>query len=439
MAQISFAHSCLLYASAVFLLCFQIAEVAALSVHGLKTLVVYDKRVTDLEDYSKFFNDLNKRSYELQFSSVNENVSDIQLFRGEERLFDNLIVFPVKSRQVSKGFTAATLLKFFEEGGDILTVTSPYGLTESVRTFLNQLGIFPSPRNHELRDYFEEGNTTSIHFSSSGTLNPTVFSPMKSANLSYEGSAALLDNRDLLIPIFSAPRTSFTKDPKGGDDWTVGLQGYTVVGFQNLHNARVSWVGSDKFFGNSHYNDNGEFVQELAKWTFREKAVIKSTGFKHKHIDGTSYDELPYKVKDSITYEIGFSEWNGKTWIPFNASDIQFELKMIDPYYRLKLLPVRKSEEAQYYSTGNFMLPDHHGVFTFLTEYQRSGLSFVTEKDVKSIRHLANDEYPRSWDITNSWVYLTSICSVIMAWILFVILYISSSSAMNVPAEKKIN
>lgn len=411
----------------------------ALSVHGLKTLVVYDNRVNDLEDYSSFFDSLKRRSYDIEFASVNNDTEKIKLYEGDTRLVDNLIIFPIKGRQIHKDITVKSLLRFFEEGGDILTVTSPAGLPDAIRIFTNQLGIYPSPKDNHLLDYFQ-GSSDVIEIPTSQIKNKYVFSPEKESTLVYKGSAALLDNNELIVPVLPAPRTSFTKNLKKKEEWVIGSQGYTIAGFQNLHNSRATWAGSDLFFSNENYSSNGEFIEELTKWTFREKAVVKSTGVEHSHADGASYEELPYKVKDSVTYEIGLSEWNGEQWVPFIADDVQFELKMIDPYYRLTLNLSKKTEDSQYYTTGRFDLPDHHGVFTFLTDYKRTGLSFVTEKDVKAIRHLANDEYSRSWEITNAWVYLTSIYAVIFAWVLFVIFYITSTNGTRkVAIEKKTN
>lgn len=408
----------------------------ALSIHGLKTLVVFDDRLTDLQEYAAFFDSLETRSYTLDFISVTSNTSKIQLYSNEKRLYDNLILFPIKSKRTGKTLTADTLLKFFQEGGDILTITSPHSISNTVFTFTNQLGIYPSPNNYILLDHFQNQQSNVIELTTENLKNKYVYAE-NSLNLTYKGSAALLDNRELIVPILTAPRSSYAKNINGNDNWSMGSQSYVAAGFQNLNNARVVWIGSDEFFNNKNYDTNGLFIAELTKWNFREKAVIKTTGFSHSHVNGKKYEESVYKIKDDIIYEIGLSQWNGQRWIPFVANDVQFELRMIDPYYRLTLNLAKSTSETQFYTTGIFKLPDHHGVFTFITQYKRAGLSFVEEKDIKTVRHLANNEYPRSWEIVNAWVYLTSIYSVIAAFILFSICFITSSNSKVVSNSKK--
>ncbi|CUS21944.1 LAQU0S04e04434g1_1 [Lachancea quebecensis] len=406
---------------------------------GTRTLVIYDQKLTELDNYSTFLNNLKQRSHELSYRAIGNDSTPISLFRGEDKLYDNLIVYPIRSRHFNKQLSVENLLSFFSKGGQVLTITSPEGLSDNVRLFLNQLGMFPSPRNYYLNDYYHGDENNTLHLTKGESLNEHVV-PLGEYDLVYKGAAALLDNRQLIIPVLQAPKTSFSVDSKQSDEiWTAGSEGYLAAAFQSLRNTRLAWVGSEVFFSNEFSANNGRFVEQLTKWAFAEKAVIKSVGSSHQHIGGAGYLESPYKVKDSVVYDIGLSEWDGSSWSPFTADDIQFELKMIDPYYRITLLPSETSNEAQYYTTGNFSLPDHHGIFTFLVDYKRAGLSFITEKDVRAIRHLANDEYLRSWDITNSWVYLTSIYSVITVWVLFVGLYLSLRKPKTVETEKKNN
>ncbi|CDF91619.1 related to Dolichyl-diphosphooligosaccharide--protein glycosyltransferase subunit WBP1 [Zygosaccharomyces bailii ISA1307] len=411
-------------------------NIYAASVHPSRTLVLYDERLDQLGDFSRFFDNLKEREYDMHFSSANSSAR-IDLYEGEHRLYDNLVVLPVKGKQVNKLIPVDLLLQFYNDGGDVLSVTDPAAVCDSVRLFLNQLGIYPSPRGYELVDNVKEN----LVFGPNELKNYHIHATKGDKSLFVQNaSAALLDNRQQLVPILAAPRTSFTR-AAGKDAWTVGSQGFLAAGFQNLNNARVVWLGSVDFLKDAFYDNNGEFAQELAKWVFREKNVIKSLEPTHSHADGTTYETLPYKIKDIVVYEIGFSEWNGKKWQPYIADDIQFELRMLDPYYRLTLKPGRKEEQVQYYTTGEFNLPDHHGVFTFQTDYKRDGFSFVVQKDVRAIRNLAHSEYARSSEISNAAVYLTGIFAVIFAWIIFIIFFITAPPTIvkTVSSKKKNN
>lgn len=417
-----------------FLSCIQ-----AISLTGSKTLIIYDDSQDSLDNYSKFLSLLESHSFEVSNFKLSSNDS-LALLNGKENQFDNLIIFPNKVKGFNKLVPAKDLLKFFENGGNILSMTSPGFISTSVRVFLNQLGIYPSPRDAQLVDYFTDSQIDDLKISSEFLINDKVFKTNETKEFKFgKTSAALLDNREQIVPILKSSKTSFTKR-KSAEPWTAGSQGYVATGFQNLINARAVWVGSIDFFNNNNFKINNEFIEELIKWNFNEKSIVKSVNPKHSHADGTPYDEIKYKVNDMVTYSIGISEWNGEKWIPYIADDVQFELRQIDPYYRLTLKQSEQTEDVQYYTTGDFKLPNRHGMFTFITDYKRSGLSFFKESDVKAIRHLANNEYPRSWEITNAWVYLSAIFGVIAAFVVFVIAFVTTKPSNNkVTVTKKNN
>ncbi|CCE64734.1 hypothetical protein TPHA_0I02300 [Tetrapisispora phaffii CBS 4417] len=428
----------------VFLLLLSLCSfIQAASVRSSKTLVLYDERITELKKYFKYFESLNSRSYEIDYLKIKNSTSSVDLFENEYNTYDNLIIFPIKGKHLNKLVPVKSLLKFYENGGDILAITSPDAVVDSVRLFLNELGIYPSPKDYRLVDYSSK-SSTDIEISTNELQSKVVFSTTEDKLLRFgNAGAALLDNREQIVPILRAPRGSVTvstsEKKKNDEPWTVGSQGYLASGFQSLINARATWVGSQDLFNDKNSKENNDFVQEVSKWTFREKAIIKSFGFNHKHADGTTYARTPYKVKDDVVYEIGLAEWKGDKWEPYMADDIQFELRLVDPYYRLTLTPSYIKKGVQYYTTGEFKLPDHHGVYTFITEYKRNGISFISESDVKAIRHLANDEFARSFEISNAWVYITSIYGVIISWVLFIFLFVIISIQKKVTVEKKKN
>ncbi|KAL3228975.1 Dolichyl-diphosphooligosaccharide--protein glycosyltransferase subunit WBP1 [Nakaseomyces bracarensis] len=410
-----------------------VAFVNGISVTGNRTLVVYDDRYAKLDDYSNYFDSLKER-FEVDFVEVSDKGTQVELTDGLERSYDNLLVFPVKTKALNKRVSAQKLLDFMEQGGNVMTVHSPETATESVRVFWTQLGVHPATKGYELVNDFTKGELDTPLES----LNNDVF-PKNSAGKKLvigKAATALLGANEFIVPVLQAERVSqcVKADRKR---WSAGPEGYLAVGFQNAINARALWIGSADAFLNSNYESNKEFLNEISKWVFNEKAVIKVVNVAHQHIDGTTYEERPYKVTDNISYEIALSEWNGKQWVPFERNDVQFELRQIDPYYRITMKAVRGGDKAVIYSTGDFKLPDRHGMFTFLTDYKRPGLSYIHESDVRAIRHLANDEYPRSWTITNSWVYLSAIYGVICVWIVFVILFVVTGKKQAAVTTKK--
>lgn len=407
------------------------AAVNAISLTGNRALVVYDQRYTDLDEYSRYFDSLKDR-FDVEFKEVSDKSTTVELSNGIERNYDNLILFPVKNKSLNKRVSVRKLLSFMEQGGNVMTVHSPETATESVRVFWSQLGVSPATKGYHIVNDFSDGE------SPLESLNEYVF-PKNSETKKLiigEAATALLGGNELIVPVLQADRVSrCVKD--GEDVWSIGPQGFVVVGFQNTVNARAIWFGSVDAFANSNYDNNGEFLTEVTKWVFNEKSVIKATNVSHQHIDGTSYEQKPYKVTDDISYEIALSQWNDQQWVPFETNDVQFELRQIDPYYRITMKALEATKDSVIYTTEEFKLPDRHGMFTFLTDYKRPGLSHIYEADVRAIRHLANDEYPTSWTITNSWVYLSAIYGVIGVWTIFVVLFVVTSKTAKVTTVKK--
>lgn len=405
----------------------QSVTVLAASALPLGALVLHDPKTSTLENYSKLLHYLRTdQDVELDVKEVTDK--SVQLFRNGVRVYQNVIVLPTKVRTLGDDLTAARFVEFVNDGGDVLVVSNPDGLSEAVRGFANQLGIYPSPRNHRLIDHFRAVAGDDVHKLIEITdddLVPNAIVDKLEQGLTYEGSSALIKNNAHLIPILQAPTTSYTKDSKNDDstenNWTVGKQGYLIVGHQALNNARSLWIGDDSLLQDSKFE--AELVKNLIDWTFQIKNVLKVTNVSHAHADGVSYEERPYKIKDTVAYNITVSEWDGSKWVPYVTDDIQVDIKLLDPYHRLTLKPIDTTEDSTVYGV-EFKLPDHHGVFSFHTDYKRAGWTFIDEKVILSIRHLANDEYPRSWEITNSWVYITSIVAVLASWIIFLLAFI---------------
>lgn len=387
------------------------------------TLIVYDARRDNLDEYSEFLGLFKDGYATLDLSLKGSKLeSDIQ--------YANLVVLPATSKMFNRLVTAQVLLKRVDEGSNIIFVTEPNAVPDSLRLFANQLGIYPSPRNYRLVDHFQEGNDINVD-SESIRMGPSGLRA-KVGN----SSTALLENRLSVLPILQAPRTSYTTDDE--KSWAEGNQGFLIVGFQALNNARVTWLGSKSLLHNSYADVNSELIKYVTHWTFQDIGQIRSVGAKHNHADGTSYTERPYKVKDVVEYSIGLQQWNGVEWVPYVADDVQFELRQVDPYYRITMVKAEARDGIQYYTTKEFALPDRPGMFTFAVDYRNASVSFVTESEVYAIRHLAHDEYARSYDISNAWVYLTSIFGVSAVWFLFVILFVTVPGA-QVSSAKKTN
>lgn len=247
-----------------FFFCILLQAIFVVGTQTSRTLVLYDQSTEPLEEYSVYLKDLEQRNYKLEYLDINSTSTTVDLYDKEQRLFDNIIVFPTKGgKNLARQIPVKQLIKFFENEGNILCMSSPGAVPNTIRLFLNELGIYPSPKGHVIRDYFSPSSEELV-VSSNHLLNKYVYNARKSEDFVFgESSAALLENREQIVPILNAPRTSFTESKGKCNSWTSGSQGFLVVGFQNLNNARLVWIGSSDFLKNKNQDSNQEFAKEL--------------------------------------------------------------------------------------------------------------------------------------------------------------------------------
>jgi oligosaccharyltransferase complex subunit beta len=111
---------------------------------------------------------------------------------------------------------------------------------------------------------------------------------------------------------------------------------------------------------------------------------------------------------------------------------------MLSPFHRLHLAvdPARSSPEATAY-TASFKLPDQHGIFNFKVNYKRPFLTNIEEKNTVSVRHMAHDEWPRSYVISGAYPWIAGIGATITAWLAFVAVWMFSKPVEEKKESKK--
>lgn len=414
---------------------------------SLETLVLYQD--DSIDNFTSLIDLLKNNNLTVLAKQIQPSES-LELYDVNGNiLFDNLLILPNMAKNLASNIDQNTLLQYSNNGGNILIVNDNKGIQLDESLFLNQLGIYPAPKGYEYIDNHNSDFNPLVDFShvlSSKDLFNNEISLL-------ESTVSLISNSEFLIPLLQTSKTSFTynKDKSQGQIdaesvWHTGNEGYFIVSFQGFNNARVSWSGiSSIFFDGENFQEN--LVEEIIQWTFQLKSVIKSTIFKHKRVDSSTGEEIPfvdeddyYKIKDEVYFEIGLTEYDFKkqSWVPFTVpkdDSIQLEFIMLDPYYRLNLNVSSINEKDATYCT-TFKLPDQHGMFKFLVDYKRPGYSYITEESIVPVRHLANDEYPRSWEIPNSSVYMAGYAVVVIGWVIFVIIYVLSQQKV-ISKEKK--
>ncbi|KAK3372396.1 oligosaccharyl transferase-like protein [Podospora didyma] len=445
-----------------------VTAVSAISTTGDRLLVVLDD-VADKATYSKFLGDLESRGFKLSYETPKSE--SLSLFRLGERAYDHVILFPSRAKGLGPNLTPNVLLQFINANGNILlTLSSASSTPSSVISLLAEIDIqLPADRTGLVVDHFNYDAASAADKHDVLLLPPPssiradikdFFGVGAGANevLAFpRGVGATLGSGELLTPIVRAPATAYSYNPKEqaevlDDVFAAGSQLALAAAFQARNSARFALVGSAEMLSDTWFDAevktvggkaaktyNREFAKRVSGWAFQEIGVLRVNWIEH-HLNevGATNESNPgiYRIKNDVTYTISLSEYSWSTWSAFSvpANDaLQLEFSMLSPFHRLPLVldPAHSNPEAAAY-TASFKLPDQHGIFNFKVNYKRPFFTNLEEKNTVSVRHMAHDEWPRSYVISGAWPWIAGIFATVTGWLAFCALWMYSA-----PTDKK--
>jgi len=418
-------------ASAAVLLSATLSE--ARSATGDRVLVLLD----DLESagsYSKFWHSLEERQYHITFSTP-KNDSDAFVSMAK-RHYDHVVHFAPNS-QVTKDsqFSNKALVKYVDLGGNLLIGLTP-DTKDQMRDLLREFDIELDNRNFHVFDdnSYDDELDAGDHDTlvTENIVSPKSIVGQVDGPVLFRGVGHQVGSLPLLNRVLASGDDAYSA--KLGDRPREERSIDLVSSLQARNNARITVAGSLDMFSNNFIDSpihrktksgveiiekagNEEFINQLSRWTFQEKSVLKVHDHRH-HKDGEAHRADSYRIKDNITYTIEISEYDGDKWAPYHASDVQLELIMLDPYIRTTLQEVRVAPEHHFGRyKAHITLPDVYGVFTFKINYKRSGLTYLNVEDVVAIRPFRHDEYPRF--LSAAYPYYVSVASMAIGFLVF--------------------
>ncbi|KAF3919618.1 hypothetical protein ABW20_dc0104131 [Dactylellina cionopaga] len=440
-----------------------------ISLTGSRTLLVLEEDTKEL--FQTLISDLEARGYETDIRSPKSET--LNLFQHEERVYDNIILFPSKLKGLGPNLQSSNFLNHASNGGNLLILLSsdPEGnVPASVNELAGQLEIFIPPKGFGVVSHFDPADAIEPEHSTLVLDLPTFPSDTKnyfagddaSAKLLYKGAGLAIGNSPLVQPILTAPRFAYSYDTKESasyaDDeniFSAGKQLVLVAGVQTRNNARITFVsGADMFADasftkvakNNKMSANRAFAKDVTAWTFKETGVLRVDLVEHwgQEFGPAVINGNVYRIKHDVTFSIALSEYSYDHFTPFTTPEtdaLQLEFTMLDPYYRIPLLPstsplTAPNKNTTLYTT-TFKTPDQHGVFTFSVNYKRPFLSNVHEKRAVTVRHMAHDEWTRSWGISGSWPWIAGVWVVVLGWVGFVGIWLWSKPVVEVKGKKK--
>ncbi|OAA63903.1 Oligosaccharyl transferase complex, subunit Wbp1 [Cordyceps fumosorosea ARSEF 2679] len=437
------------------------AATSALSTTGSRLLVVLDD-VADKAAYGKFFGDLAARGFDINYETPRSD--KLSLFDLGERKYDHLIFLPTKVKALGPNLTPNLLVDFVNAQGNIMVgLSSTTPTTNSIVSLLAELDIsLPAERTGTVVDHFHYDAVSAPETHDVLVLDAPAAREGVKPYFALPGDAVLavphtaghvLGNSHLLTPILRAPDTAYSYNPKEqaatvepDELFAAGRQLALVSALQARNSARVSVLAAEmlqdkwldatvaKVDGPKSKTENKEFARRISGWTFQEIGVLRVNDVEHRLVGSNEPNPSLYRIKNDVTYAISLSEYSWDKWVPFAIPDqdaLQLEFSMLSPFHRLSLAPVGKTADAATYGV-KFTTPDQHGIFNFLVNYKRPFLTSIEEKRTVSVRHMAHDEWPRSYAISGAWPWIAGIAATVSGFVAFSALWMYSK-----PTETK--
>ncbi|KAF8528177.1 Dolichyl-diphosphooligosaccharide--protein glycosyltransferase subunit WBP1 [Hysterangium stoloniferum] len=399
---------------------------------GSSVLVILEPKLAK-EDYSLFFDGLTERGYELTFRAPKEDSP--QLFKYDEPQFSHVILFTPSAKSYAKDVTPQSLVRLLSLNTNLLVVLSTT-LTQ-LTSLAAEFGLSPPPPGTPLVSHFPERPPP--HTIVPITLPPSPLLTPNTPPILFAGTPHLMSNNPLLVPVVRAPPESFAADSetdggadalvdaaeKGGEGLWAGSHMGVVTGFQTRSGARAMFVGGIEVFSDDYAqrevakgvkSGNAQFVQDVAKWTLQENLVLRIDNAMH-HLVGETAPREMYTTNDEVVYSVSISSFEPRkgVWVPYSGlNDLQLEFTMLDPHIRTSLPPV-KGQPGVYEVT--FRAPDRHGVFKFVVDYKRKGLSHLYSATVVPVVPPRHDGYPRF--LSAAWPYYAGAISTSLGFLVF--------------------
>ncbi|KAJ5070540.1 dolichyl-diphosphooligosaccharide--protein glycosyltransferase 48 kda subunit [Anaeramoeba ignava] len=396
-----------------------------------KTLVLLD----DLSEkylFSNFFNFLEENGYELDFHTPNDPSLSFKKFG--KFTYNQLIIFSPRFEEPT--IEVSTIVDFIDDGHDVIIGLSSES-SDELNNLANQCGIQLDGEGTAVIDHFSfhEPLDKSMHHTTiiaKDFIDSKVmlgkYDPKEMAPVIFKGIGMKINQEsNLLFKVLTGSPSSYSfyidESIEDEELFTVGTKTSLVLALQTRKGSRVLFSGSremfsDEFFDSnigSQKSGNQIFCQEISLWTFRERGYIQVKEFTH-HKLGEAEPQKFYVVLETMETYISLVEWNGNEWVSFEPNDLQLEFIMLDPYVRTTM---KFDEKLQLFSTS-FQVPNRHGIYKLLVEYQRVGYNLIHQEEILPVTPYADQSAHQF--LTCSLPYYSGSISMLVGFLLFSLL-----------------
>lgn len=380
-----------------------------------KVLVLVDS-MDMAKSHSQMINSIKNMGFDTRVELATSE--DIVLQDVETWLFDKLVVLGGESK-FGPGITARKQLDFFESGRDVYLAISPKS-SSSIRALAGRFGADLEIAGNMVVDHLaydqkiDSGDHTAVIASVDDGLSRMISSSQGIVFVNGIGFSISPEAYMTTGVLHGSPSSYSGKNGKAGQGKSA-LGGYNMklaALVQGRNNARAAVVGSvdmlsDAILGKA--KANAGFLTDSLAWVFQQKGVLKSSKIRHRIVGGEEQPSL-YRIKDVVEVAVDILECNGSKCSPYDGTDVQMELVMLDPYIRKTLTNLGNGT-----FTAHVKVPDAYGVFKWVLDYKRPGLSWVYQTETVPIRPFRHNEYPRF--LSQAFPYYSSVMAMTLGFV----------------------
>lgn len=420
-----------------------------------KTLVLYDN--SDVRyTHAQFFESLSNRGHELTFKSADD--ASLALFKYGEATYDNLVLMCPSVEEFGGSLNVQEIVKFIDEGGNVL-IMADSTVGEAIRELANEVNFeFDESRrfviDHVHYDQqLDDGRHTTVVAEPSQLIRASyvVGKPDAKEPILFKGVSLVLDKASkLTMEVLVGASTCYSYDPDkhiAEYPHAVGRSTVLIGAMQARNNARVLLSGSldmfsDEFFdaqvhravgdSTAAKSGNKKLSESLTQWVFKESGVIRVKSVSH-NVVGEKHTPASYTIKDMADFSIDIEEFKNGQWVPYEAAasydDIQMEFVRIDPFVRATL---KHDAKVKGRYGVRFQVPDVYGVYKFVVDYNRLGLSYLLSVTQISVRPFEHTQFERF--IRSAFPYYASAFSMMVGLTLFSCVFLHMRDA---PGKKE--
>ena len=374
-----------------------------------------------------------EKGYQTTIRAAADTAPGLQ--KDGEYIYDNvLLLCPTASRITD---ISSEDIKILVETGRNLFVVSSERLSNFIKGILRDFGVDSDRSGYKVIDHqhysaLEGGDKGDDHtFVYSGGIEKSPFlfgdeliTQSAQNKIYYDGGGAgVFKDNELITPVIMGGSSSYSYKPGEPVSRAPLVSGNDVV-FGSILSTRVDsrfahW-GSFSVLSNEAFRKIRKLEQVEAEtfhekalknfvaWTFGNNGILRWKNLSLRRVGSVARDtngkegaieenDNDVRVRDTLEFMIDIQVWDGHkggVWKAFRGDDIQLEFTMMDPYIRTRLQSVRENDGNGTFS-ARVTVPDKIGVYKFVIEHWRAGLSALVVKHQVPVRPFKHNEYER--------------------------------------------